>query len=179
MSHLIYLLKMYHLQMSSSQTCPTAYGTAVTSTLIPGPVSQTVGVDIAGPVYNKHGHIRKPVIVKTYICIFVSFTVKVVHIEPVSDLTTETFVVALRRFIARRGKPSEIFSDNGTNFVSAVKQLKNLYDFMETCKNQEAITDYCSTNQITWKFIQKDPPTLVDCGRRQLIQLDPPSTHRG
>ena len=44
---------------------------------------------------------------------------KAVHIEVVSDLTTEAFIGALKRFTARRGKPSNIYSDNATNFVGA------------------------------------------------------------
>ena len=47
------------------------------------------GVDYAGPFQIKYGHVRKPTIVKTYICLFVCLTVKAVHLELVSDLTTE------------------------------------------------------------------------------------------
>ena len=41
------------------------------------------------------------------------------HIEVANDLSTDSFINALKRFIARRGQPDEIFSDNGTNFVGA------------------------------------------------------------
>ena len=61
------------------------------------------GVDYAGPFLIKYGHVRKPTIVKTYICLFVCLAVKAVHLELVSDMTTEAFIAALRRFIARRG----------------------------------------------------------------------------
>ena len=39
------------------------------------------GVDYAGPVYTKLGHVRKPTIVKVYVCVFISLSVKVVHLE--------------------------------------------------------------------------------------------------
>ncbi len=69
-----------------------------------------VGLDYAGPIYVKHGYVLKPVVIKAYICVFVSvsLSVKAVHIELVSDLTSESFIACLRRFIARRGKPTGV-----------------------------------------------------------------------
>ncbi|XP_028156854.1 uncharacterized protein LOC114350305 isoform X7 [Ostrinia furnacalis] len=51
--------------------------------------------------------------------------VKAVHIELVTDLTKEAYLAALNRFVARRGKPRSILSDNGTNFVGASNDLHN------------------------------------------------------
>ena len=56
---------------------------------------------------------------EAYVCIFVSLTVKALHLELVSDLTSDAFIDCLRRCIARRGCPSLIWSDWGTNFVGA------------------------------------------------------------
>ena len=58
----------------------------------PGVVFQKVGIDYAGPLQVKYGMVRKPVIVKAYICIFVSLAVKAVHLEAVSDLISESFI---------------------------------------------------------------------------------------
>ena len=80
-------------------------------------VFEHVGLDFVGPLYLKRGSTRKPVIVKSYVCIFVSMSVKAVHLELVSDLSTESFIACLRRFIARRGKPSSIHSDHGMTLV--------------------------------------------------------------
>ena len=88
-----------------------------TGRVTPGQVFEEVGIDFAGPVSTKYGHVRKPVIVKSYICVFVSMSVKAVHLELVSELTTVAFLACLRRFISRRGKPQIIWNDNGTNFV--------------------------------------------------------------
>ena len=126
--------------------------------LKPGIVFENVGVDYAGPVLVKSGRIRKPTITKAYIAIFVSFSVKAVHIEPVSDLTTESFIATLRRFIARRGKPTIIWSDHGTNFVGAARELKELYEFLKDNDHQEAITNYCSLQNIRWKFTPEHAP---------------------
>jgi hypothetical protein len=98
--------------------------------ITPGPVFDKVGIDYAGPVLVKYGYVRKPVIVKAYICVFVSLTVKAVHLEAVSDLTTDAFIAALRRFIARRGRPVLIWSDHGSNFVGADRKIQDMIKFL-------------------------------------------------
>ena len=103
-------------------------GQLPTERLAAGPVFDNVGVDYAGPVYIKYGFVRKPTIVKAYVCVFVSLSVKAVHLELVSDLTTDAFIASLRRFIARRGKPSSIWSDHGTNFVGAAREIKEFIE---------------------------------------------------
>lgn len=74
-----------------------------------------VGMDYGGPFTVKEGR-RKNLIL--FICLFV----KAVHLELVSNLPTEAFLAAFKRFIARRGKPVEIRSDCGTNYVA--RQIK-------------------------------------------------------
>lgn len=61
----------------------------------PDSVFERVGVDYAGPFYIKYGSLRKPTIVKAYVCIFVSLSVKDVHLELVSDLTAEAFIACV------------------------------------------------------------------------------------
>lgn len=67
-----------------------------------GSVFDKVGHDYAGPFSIKYGHVRKPAIVKAYVAVF---SVKAVHLELVSDLTTQACIAALRGFIGRRGYP--------------------------------------------------------------------------
>ena len=67
----------------------------------PAPPFTTCGVDYAGPFLLKKGHTRKPVMVKCYMSVFICFSTKAVHLEPVSDATTRTFVECLKRFISR------------------------------------------------------------------------------
>ncbi len=89
------------------------------------------GMDFAGPFIIKKGHTRRPVYLKAYACLFVCFSTKAVHIELVSDLTGEAFLAALKRFVARRGArrgcPTHLQSDNGSNFVGANNILKDIY----------------------------------------------------
>ena len=66
-------------------------------------------------------------VVKKYVCIFVSLSVKAVHLELVLDLTTDAFIACLRHFIAQRGKPILIWSDHDTNFVGAAREIKNIF----------------------------------------------------
>ena len=70
---------------------------------------------------------------------FVSLTVKAVHLELVLDLTSEAFISCLRRFMACHGKPSTIWSDHGTNFVGANREIKELVQFLNEQKNAKSV----------------------------------------
>uniref|UniRef100_A0A2S2PGT2 Integrase catalytic domain-containing protein n=1 Tax=Schizaphis graminum TaxID=13262 RepID=A0A2S2PGT2_SCHGA len=85
-----------------------------------------VGIDYAGPLQMKELSLRKARIVKVYIAVFVCMTTKAVHLESVTALSTEAFRLTLDRFVARRGLPVSIYSDCGTNFVGAARQLRHL-----------------------------------------------------
>lgn len=137
---------------------PPIMGQLPAERVTPDLVFNRVGVDYAGPIYVKYGYVRKPTLVKAYVCVFVSLSVKAVHLELVSDLTTEAFVACLRRFIARRGKPSLVWSDHGSNFVGASRHLKELTEFLQQQQSQEAISNFCSSQNIVWKFIPERAP---------------------
>ena len=96
-------------------------------------------------------------VVKTYICVFVSLSVKAAHLELVSDLTSEAFVATFRWFIARWGKPSLVWNDHGSNFVGAQTDLKDLVEFLEDQKTQNAISQFCTSQRIVWEFIPECP----------------------
>ena len=68
---------------------------------------EITGVDYAGPLTIKKGHTRKPVLINAYLAIFVHFATKAVHLEIIEELSTEDFLAGLKRFIFRRGLPSE------------------------------------------------------------------------
>lgn len=89
------------------------------------------GVDYSGPFEIKEGSRRSKKRIKIYVAVFVCFTTKAVHIEPVSSLTSEAFIATLHRFVLRRGVPSDIYSDNGTNFVRAQRELKCFCDHIK------------------------------------------------
>lgn len=83
-----------------------------------------VGIDFCGPITVNYKLIRGKRPTKANVCVMVCFATKAVHLEVVSDLSTVAFIGCLKRFVARRGVPAKIFSDNGTNFVGASNQLK-------------------------------------------------------
>ncbi|KMQ91222.1 hypothetical protein RF55_8940 [Lasius niger] len=116
------------------------------------------GVDYAGPIILREGKRRNARNHKAYISIFVCFATKGVHIELVSDLTSESFIAALRRFISRRGKPSCMYSDNGTTFVGAHKRLKELYEFINDSQTQGEIQQFLREHQTAWCFIPPNAP---------------------
>ena len=84
---------------------------------------ENVGVDYAGPIMCASRQGRGCRLVKVYVAIFICFTTKAIHLELVGDLTSNKYLLALYRFISRRGKPVNIYSDNGTSFVGAYNDL--------------------------------------------------------
>nr|XP_033204841.1 uncharacterized protein LOC117165607 [Bombus vancouverensis nearcticus] len=68
--------------------------------------------------------------------------IKAVHIELVGDLTSEAFIAALRRFIARRGFCVTIYSDNGTNFVGANNELRELRNLLQSDDHKYHLIHY-------------------------------------
>ncbi|XP_050493066.1 uncharacterized protein LOC126874753 [Bombus huntii] len=96
-----------------------------------------VGVDYCGPFHIKEKRDRDRRQIKVYVAIFVCLAVKAVHTELVDDLTSEAFIAALRRFIARRGYCSTIHSDNGTNFRGASNELRELHDLLQSDDHKE------------------------------------------
>ena len=83
---------------------------------------------------------------------------KAVHLELVSDLTTDAFIACLCCFIARRGKPTLIWSDHGTNFVGAAREIKEFLEYLQCQKTQRAISEFCSVQNIEWKFTPERAP---------------------
>ena len=117
-----------------------------------------VGIDYAGPLLVKRGNPRKPTLVKTYVCLFLCFSTKATHLELVSDLTTDAFLAALTQFVARRGVPETILSDNGTNFVGAKNELSDLFSMIQEQQTQDAVHHFSAIRSIRWKFSPSQSP---------------------
>ncbi|KAH8232106.1 hypothetical protein KR032_003514, partial [Drosophila birchii] len=117
------------------------------------------GVDYCGPFWIHH-KIRGKRPDKAYIAVFCCFATKAVHLELVSDLTTDAFLAALRRFLGRRGKCQTIHCDNATNFVGANNQLKALEETIFTEQAQTRIVNQCSKQQVEFKFIPPRAPSF-------------------
>jgi len=114
-----------------------------------------IGMDYGGPFIVKEGRRRNSKTSKAYLALFICMTTKAVHLEVVSDLSTDAFLAALDRFVARRGIPSLIQSDCGTNFVGAARQLKMLF------ANEDVQGVLQSHVPCQWKF---NPPAAPHFG---------------
>ncbi|XP_052743215.1 uncharacterized protein LOC128199140 [Bicyclus anynana] len=121
---------------------------------------QVIGLDFAGPVDVKLSRIRRSVVGKGYICVFVCFTTKAVHLELASDLTTETFLGCLKRQISRRGKPSQVHCDNFSSFKSASNQLNELYKLHASQYHQANVQKFAAEQGINFHFIPCYSPTF-------------------
>ena len=104
---------------------------------------QTTGVDLAGPLYLKHGE-------KVWLVLFTCAVYRCVHLDFVTALSTEAFLRALERFINIRGRPTTMYSDNGTNFVGLVNLFSRL--------NWQMIEETAHIKQIKWIF---NPPSAA------------------
>ena len=118
---------------------------------LPSPAFQSTGMDFAGPFTIKMGYVRKPVHLKAHICIFVCFSTKAIHVEVISDEKTDAFLAGMDRFVARRGRPHTIWSDNGPNFVGAKNRLNNLYQLLTKKEAESSIHQHLLRNRIEWK----------------------------
>ncbi|CAJ0591193.1 unnamed protein product [Cylicocyclus nassatus] len=108
-----------------------------------------VGIDFAGPFYVRA---MEDSTIKVWTCLFTCMVTRAVHLEMVESLSAEAFVNSLRRFVARRGVPTSIISDNATNFQLGQEIIND-----QTAQNEIAdvstFNTFLSKNQIKWKFI--------------------------
>lgn len=116
---------------------------------------QICGTDFAGPfqISSKIGRGNR--ISKCYLCLFICFSTKAIHLETVSDLSTSAFLSCLRRFISRRGKPKQIYCDNGTNFVGAGNELSRALN-----AGMDSIFSFTAEEGIEFKYSPPYSPTF-------------------
>lgn len=102
------------------------------------------GLDYFGPLSVTVGRQHQ----KRYVALFTCLTTRAVHLEIASSLSADSAILALRRFIARRGCPTEIHSDNGTNMHGADKELR------------DASKEEASRRGVVWRFITPSAPFM-------------------
>ena len=106
------------------------------------------GLDYFGPIVVSVGRRTE----KRYVALFTCLTTRALHLEVVQSLSADSAVLALRRFISRRGTPTEVWSDNGTAFVGAAKELREFYG--------QSVADQAANNGIKWRFIPPAAPFM-------------------
>lgn len=115
------------------------------------------GVDFTGHVMIKRTP-RGSSHEKAYVCIFICMSSKAVHLEVLTSLSSKAFISAFRRFIARRGMPSHMYSDNATNFVAGEKEIRQL---LNDHNMQQELVNIASGLHIQWHF---NPPSAPHQG---------------
>ena len=117
---------------------------------------EKVGVDYGGPFLTKQG--RGKTRAKRYLCLFTCLTTRAVHLEMSYSLDTDSFINAFTRMTSRRGTPIYVISDNGTNFVGAERELRELVESLDPDRIAQETTTY---QPIDWKF---NPPSAPHFG---------------
>ncbi|UYV75384.1 hypothetical protein LAZ67_13000077 [Cordylochernes scorpioides] len=110
------------------------------------PVFGVIGVDLAGPLTESGGK-------KIWVVLYTCAVYRAVHLELTKTVSTEGFLDTFRRFVARRGRPSIVYSDNGLNFVGCNNLFKKV--------NWNDVLRYATVQRIKWNF---NPPTAAFWG---------------
>jgi len=105
------------------------------------------GVDFSGALYVRHGGKE----IKVYLSLFTCATTRVLHLDIIQDLSTETFVLAFRKFAARRSLPDIMVSDNVSTYLFGAEELQSLIQ-------SPNVQSQLGKHGVTWKFIPKRAP---------------------
>lgn len=119
---------------------------------------ETTGVDYAGPILIKTSNLRKAPLIKAYIAVFVCLVTKAIHLEVVTSLSTESFKKAFVRFLSRRGLCKRMLSDNGSTFIGANNEYKQITDFLTREENN--FREFFMKRGIDWQTIPPRAPHM-------------------
>lgn len=132
------------------------------------------GVDYCGPFHIRLGTRRSRTTAKTWVAIFVCMATKAVHIELAENLSSEAFLNVYSRFISRRGPCHHLYSDNGTNFVGANRQMRSDLAEWHSAHSLQRMADQGTT----WHFIAPGSPhqggiweSAVKSAKRHLLRI--------
>ena len=120
------------------------------------PPFHVTACDYFGPLQVKISRNKRA---KNYGVLFTCLNTRAVHLELAADSSTQEFLQVLRRFFAIRGRPSIMYSDNGTQFVGAERELKEMIAGWDKKKLQE----YGAERGMEWKFTTPAAPHQNGC----------------
>ncbi|XP_062703670.1 uncharacterized protein LOC115259000 [Aedes albopictus] len=131
------------------------------------------GIDFFGPYEVAVGRRTE----KRWGMLATCLTIRAIHIEVVHSLSTDSCIMAIRNFISRRGTPSVIYSDRGTNFIGASRQIKEA----AAAVNVDEVMKEFITVDTAWSF---NPPLaphmggswerLIGSVKRNVQTINPP-----
>ncbi|XP_028415013.1 uncharacterized protein LOC114538092 [Dendronephthya gigantea] len=103
---------------------------------------QVIGVDFAGPIrYLSKAKKEK----KAYVALYACSLTRAVYLDLLPNQSTDEFLLSLKRFIERKGRPEKVFSDNGKTFLAAAKWLRRV-------QKDEKFNSWLAKQDIKWKF---------------------------
>ena len=108
----------------------------------------TTGVDFAGPLYYKIGKNKTS---KAYVALFTCASTRAVHLSLCKEMTLIEFKRVMKNFVARRGCPKLVVSDNAKTFKATKKWLTTL-------ARDEDLFNYLAVNNIDWRFNMSRSP---------------------
>ena len=122
---------------------PIPTGLPLDRTKISATCFEICGVDATGPIILKDGS-------KIWILLFTCAIFRAVHFEIIKNMSTDCFILALRRFLARRNRVQKIYSDHGSNFEGA----RNLLESIDWTK----VSEFSSSKRVEWTMIPPKAP---------------------
>ena len=128
-------------------------------------VFQTTGLDFIGPLpVKEHGKNGA-----RYILLFTCLIVRAVHLEVAIDLTTDSTINCIRRFVSRRGKPKKFFSDCGKSFVGSNNSLQSSIASLRDCLD---FASHLHLKQVEIELVF-NPPAAPHFGEswKRLVQI--------
>ena len=108
------------------------------------------GVDLFGSFLVKDGQKE----VKRYGALYTCLSSRAIHIEVVYSLSTDSFIMSLRRFVGRRGNVKMIRYDNGSSLVGALTEITRAFQEVGHIK----IGDFLKENGGEWMIWKRNPP---------------------
>lgn len=120
------------------------------------------GVDCFGPFMIKIGRRNE----KRWGILFKCLTTRAVHIDILTTVNTDSFLMAFRRFVSRRGKPSELLSDCGTNFKGGERELREA--FTEMCPT---LQEHLAKQQMKFSFNPPGAPHFGGVWEREIRSI--------
>jgi hypothetical protein len=133
------------------------------------------GVDAPGPFAVREN--SSTTLVKRYFVIFTCALYRCLHLEPLTSLSTDAFLMSFSRFLARNPRPKRMISDNGSQFIRGDFELRSLWRKLEVDKYMDRYPD------IVWEFIPPRAPhvggfyeRLIQSVKRSLYATISPGT---
>ena len=103
---------------------------------------QVIGIDYAGPLHYRISKGREG---KAYVLLYACSFTRGMYLDLLPNLEMTECLDSLERFVARRGRPERIYSDNGATFIGAAKWVKAVM-------RDEQLQGYLAKNRIRWQF---------------------------